>query len=84
MTVTVADWFALPPAPVQVTVYVVDDVGETETEPEVALAVEKFVPAQLVALVELQVIVDDCPLFIDVGEAEMVAVGTAAAVTVNV
>ena len=57
--------------------------GETETEPEVAVPdVKLFV--QLVAFVELHEIVEDCPLVIDVGEAVMVAVGAGvAAVTVT-
>jgi hypothetical protein len=48
------------------------------------LPVEKFVPVQLVALVDDHVMVDDCPEVIDVGDAETVAVGVDGAVTVNV
>jgi hypothetical protein len=57
-TVTVALAFALPPAPVHVTEYVVVTVGETVALPEVPEA-EKLVPEQEVALVEDQVSVDD-------------------------
>ena len=39
---------------------------------------------QPVAFVELHEIVEDCPLFIDVGDAEMVAVGAGVEVTVKV
>ena len=55
VTVAVKD---VPPGPVQLTVYVVFAVGETENEPEVAVPEPKFL-VQLVALVEDHVIVDD-------------------------
>jgi len=63
---------------VQVIEYVVEVVGETDTEPEVPLAV-KLVPVQLVALVEEYVRVAELPEVILVGEAVRVAVGAAAA-----
>ena len=76
LTVTVALAAGeVPPAPVQVTEYVVVTVGETDAEPVVPLAV-KPVPVQLVAFVLLHVSVEDCPLVMDVGFAERVAVGT--------
>jgi|HubBroStandDraft_6_1064221.scaffolds.fasta_scaffold63781_2 hypothetical protein len=58
VTFTVAFALAEPPEPVQVMLYVVLDVGETETLPDVPLAV-KPVPVHEVALVELQVSVED-------------------------
>ena len=51
------------------------DGRDTHVQPEVPLAV-KPVPVHSVALVLLHVSVDDCPLVIDVGLAESVAVGT--------
>jgi hypothetical protein len=53
-----------PPLPVQVMLYVVLFVGETEREPE-ALDGEKPVPRQEVALVDDHDSVDDPPLAID-------------------
>lgn len=47
----------------------------TETEPEVALPVEKLVPAQDVAFVEDHVRVEEPPAETEVGEALRVAVG---------
>jgi hypothetical protein len=67
--------------PVHVTVYVVLTVGEAETLPEMAPPVLKLVPAQLDAFVELHEMVDDWPLVIVAGLAEMVAVGAALTVT---
>lgn len=75
---------AVPPAPVQLTVYVVVLLGETERVPDVAPLVEKLVPVQLVALVEDQVSVEDCQLAMDEGLAVRVAVGTGGADTVTV
>ena len=59
VTVTVAFLEIVPPVPVQLTVYVVFAVGVTLTEPAVAFPVKKFVPVHEVALVELQVSVED-------------------------
>ena len=64
VTVTVADVAFDPAGPVQVAVYVVVTVGETVTLPDFAFPVEKLVPVQEVALVELQVSFDVCPLTI--------------------
>ena len=76
VTVTVAlAGDEVPPVPVQVTEYVVVTVGETDVLPEVPDAV-KPLPVQLVALVLLHVSVEDCPLVMDVGFADIVAVGT--------
>jgi len=59
-------------------------VGETVVEPDVPGAL-KPLPVQLVAFVLLQVSVEDCPLVIEVGFAESVAVGCGLfAVTVTV
>jgi hypothetical protein len=59
-------------------------VGETATAPDVAPAVEKFVPVQLVALVEDQVSVALLPVTILVGDAVIVAVGAGITLTVVV
>jgi hypothetical protein len=59
---------------VQVREYVVVVVGETETLPEVPLAV-KLVPVQDVALVEEYVRVAELPEAMEAGEAVRVAVG---------
>ena len=48
--------------------------GLTTVEPEVPEAV-KLPPVQEVALVELQVRVDDCPALMEVGLADSEAVG---------
>lgn len=64
-TVTVVFADADLPVPEQETEYVVVVVGESEIEPLVVLLVEKFVPVQLVALVEFHERVIDCPVVID-------------------
>ncbi len=64
----------VPPAPVQVIVYVVLVVGETATEPEVAVPAVKLLVHD-VAFVEDQVRVELEPLAIEVGDAERFAVG---------
>lgn len=85
-TVTVADWLAVPPVPVQASVYVV----VLATAPVLALPVVAFVPVQppvavqVVALVDDQVRVDEAPLARLVGFAENVTVGTGGGVTVTV
>jgi hypothetical protein len=58
--------------------------GVTVTVPEVALPVEKPVPVQEVAFVELHVSVEDWPLVIEVGLAERDAVGGGTVPTVTV
>jgi hypothetical protein len=77
VTVRVRLAFAVPPAPVQETEYVVDVDGETEIVPEVAFPVENPVPVQEVAFVELQVSEAEFPCTIDAGDAPMDAVGGA-------
>ena len=52
VTLIVVVAVALPPVPVQETLYVVVAVGETVIEPAVALPVEKLVPVQEVVLVD--------------------------------
>ncbi len=75
-TVTKTLWLPLPPAPVQVRVYVVLVVGETDWVPEVAFVpVQPPEAVQLVALVDDQVSVDDCPDVTEVGEAVRETVG---------
>ena len=56
--------------------------GETATDPEIALAVEKPAPEQEVALVELQLIVEACPAMMLLGVALSEAVGGLATVIV--
>jgi hypothetical protein len=63
---------------VQLSVYVVVVVGLTESEPEVPDG-EKLVPLQEVALVELHVRVEELPLLMVVGFAEIFTVGGALA-----
>lgn len=53
--------------------------GETETVPDMALAVENPVPVHEVAFVEDQVSAELLPVTIEVGLAERVAVGAGAA-----
>ena len=66
----------LPPAPVQRRVYVLVDVGETDSEPLVALIPDHDPEAvQDVAFVLLQVNADDCPFVIAEGLAERETVG---------
>ena len=75
VTVTVVLLFPVPPEPVQLTEYVVFDVGETATEPETAFPVEKLVPVQDVAFVADHVMVELLPDTILDGVAEIVATG---------
>ena len=76
MTFTVADLEILLPVPVHEREYVVVAVGATDCVPEIA-----FVPVQPpeavhdATFVELHESVDDCPLVMDVGDAEKVSVG---------
>jgi hypothetical protein len=76
--------FAEPLVPVHEIPYVVLFAGETVTDPETPVGA-KFVPVQELALVEVQLRVDDCPEVIDVGLAaneavvvDEVAIGPAA------
>jgi hypothetical protein len=84
VTVTVAEALVVPPAPVQLNVYVEVEVGDTLSELEVLLVPLQAPDAvQEVALVEDQVRVDDEPDVMEVGKAESETVGDAA-VTVTV
>jgi len=64
-------------------VYVVFDTGLTTSDPDVAPPVEKLFPTHAVVFVELHERSDDCPLSIDDGTAESVAVGVGSASTVT-
>lgn len=75
---------AVPPPPVHDAVYVVDDDGATDTLPEVEPPLVKLSPVQDVAFDEVQLNVDDCPLYIDVGETETAHVGAGGTSTFNV
>jgi hypothetical protein len=85
VTVTVADWVALPPAPVQVSMYLVVVVRDVVFAEPVVVSVPDQPPeaAQEVALLELQLKVDELLLFTVLGLALKATVG-AAAVTVTV
>jgi hypothetical protein len=87
-TVTVTDWLAEPPAPVQVKVYVVVAARLfMGCVPLVASApLQPLDAVQEVALVEDQASVVEPPEVTDVGSAEIETVGTGggAAVTVTV
>jgi hypothetical protein len=76
-TVTVADWLALPPVPVQVSVYFVVAVrAEVAADPLTGSApLHPPDAVQDVALVEDQVSVDLAPLAIVLGLAERVTAG---------
>ena len=85
-TVTVADWAALPPAPVQVRVYVVFAVSApVARDPLVAwLPLQPPEAVQAVALLDDHVRVDAAPLAIVLGAALRVTVAVGVAVTVTV
>jgi len=77
VTTTVTLSLALPPSPLQLIVYVVVTPGLTDSELLVAVLVVQ--PAvQLVASVELQLSVDDCPWSMAAGDADRFTVGTGA------
>ena len=69
---------AVPPAPVQDALYVVETEGETDVLPDEALPVEKLLPVHDVALVDDHVMTLLAPLTIVVGEAERVHDGATA------
>src|SRR3989338_5026530 len=76
-TPTLASQVACPPVPVTVAVYRVEEVGETDLEPD---AMGVMFPAPLsmvpwVAFVLVQESVDDCPLVTEVGDAVRVQEG---------
>jgi hypothetical protein len=77
---------AEPPVPVQISVkLVVAAIAPVDWLPLVALApVQPFEAVQPVALVELQVSVEEAPLATVPGAAVSVTVGTGATVTVTV
>lgn len=75
VTVRVAEPCAVPPAPVQLTEYVVVCDGETETVPESAPPVLNPVPVHDVAFVELHVSADEYPAEMDVGARDIDVVG---------
>ncbi len=84
-TVTVAEALALPPGPVQVSVYVVVTAGETAPLPATPPDGPALSTPQLVALLALQESVLVWPLVIDVGLAAKDAiVGAGGGVTVTV
>ncbi len=85
VTVTVAVAVAEPPTPVHVSVYVVEELGETELVPAVASTVPTLLSMEAdVALVQECVSADVAPAEIDAGNAESVAVGVAVVGTVLV
>ena len=61
MTVTRALAVAVPPAPLALSVYVVDELGETERDPLVLTSPIPWSMATLVALVVVQLRVEDFP-----------------------
>ena len=76
VTTTLTDLFILPPAPVQVSVYVEFVVGVTICVPEVVLVLDQApLAVQDVALVEDQVRVEEEPEVMEVGEADRESVG---------
>jgi hypothetical protein len=80
LTVTVAFWAALPPAPVHVRMYDVVALGVTDCVPLVALdPVQPLLAVHEVLLVELQVSVADPPAVMVAGAALIETVGVAAA-----
>jgi hypothetical protein len=81
-TVTVADFVAVPPGPVQASVYVVVCVGTTFLAPETAPPVPKFVPVQDVASVADHARWTVCPAVTDRGSAVNVTAGTLVTVRV--
>jgi hypothetical protein len=83
--VIVTDAEAEPPAPVAVAVYVVAEVGLTDTAPPPAAIVRllPLLPVMVipVAFVAVTVKIEELPLVIDVGLAVILTVGTVAAST---
>ena len=77
VTVTVTDWLAEPPEPVQAIVYVAVVVRLDNTcDPDIALApLQPPEAVQVVALVELQVSVEEFPDITDAGLAAKVMTG---------
>ena len=69
---------AVPPSPLAVRVYVVDELGDTDRDPLVLTSPIPWSMETLVAPVVVQDNVEDWPLSIVVGLADSVAVGAAA------
>jgi hypothetical protein len=87
LTVNVADWVVLPPAPVQSSVYVTVPVveGITDSLPLVGSEPDQLpLAVQDVALVDDHVSVELAPSVIDVGLKEMLTVGAGGVLTVRV
>lgn len=86
VTLTVTVWVAVPPAPVQLSVYEVLAVSPLRTsDPVVPLApLQPPVAVQLLAFVVDQFSVEDPPLATDVGVAVSDTVGMGAGLTVTV
>ena len=82
-TATVAVFVTDPPVPVQESVNVASLMRATDTAPLVAPLVVKFVPLQVVALVEDQVTTVSCPLVTEAGTADNIAVGAMTGVGVG-
>ncbi|HWR49109.1 MAG TPA: hypothetical protein VN327_16090 [Pseudonocardiaceae bacterium] len=84
-TVTVADWVAVPPVPVQVNSYsVVLDNAPDDQVPLVATApCQPPEAVQAVALVEVQCRLEVAPAATVVGEADMMIVGTGVVTTTS-
>ena len=77
VTVTVAESFAVPPAPVHETLYdCVANNAPEETEPFVAFPVEKPVPVHVVAFADDHTMVVDWPDVIEDGVTVMTTVGS--------
>ncbi len=82
ITFTVTDLVVVPPGPVAVSVYVVETVGETDSESFNAVDTTPEEIETVVAFVVVHVRVDEPPMFIVVGLAVNVTVGGGSTVTV--
>ena len=83
--VTVTDWDALPPGPVQVRVYTVVAVGMTDCVPDVGCEPDQPPEAvQEVVFADDQDNVDDSPPAMDVGDAESDTEGRGCGATLTV
>jgi hypothetical protein len=86
VTVTVVDWLAWPPGPVQVSVYVLLVVRLGVTNEPLSACVRAHAPeaVQAVALLEVQLNVELLPLAIVLGRAPKLTVGIAGVTAINV
>jgi hypothetical protein len=75
LTVTRAVELAEPPGPLAVMVYVVESDGVTFVEPSAVTVPTSGAMVSCVALVEVQLSVEESPLLMEVGSAESVTVG---------